>query len=134
MTLTRLLEKRSGRPSEQRSGIQTSYGWTDPSAIPPPGMGSGSTLQRAGVTVTQHTMLQVDVVFTALRIIDNNFIKMGDPRAYTEDLSGDNIPFWRFLAEQPALLTDTWGGRMFQYTGRSRSLWSMALFGETFWY
>lgn len=115
--------------------MQTSWpmgaGWTDPAAIPPPGL---FHMQRAGVVVTQHTLLQVDVVFTALRIISNNIIKLGNPRAYTEKLSNENIPYRVWEAEQPEILTDTWGGRMMQCTGHDRTVWSMALFGEAFWY
>jgi len=103
----------------------------DPSAIPPPGM---FNQQRAGVVVTQHTLLQVDVVFTCLRIISNNMIKLGNPRSYSEKLSDDNIPYRVWDAKQPEILTDTWGGRMMQCTGNDRTVWSMALFGECFWY
>ena len=131
--------------TEQRSGLQSSWGGMggypimDPAAIPPPGF---SNQQRAGVLVTQHSLLQVDVVFTALRIISNNIIKMGDLWAYRRDISPDNIPFRRFLPEQPGILTDTFGGgglggrggTMMQCTGRDRTVWSMALFGEAFWY
>lgn len=125
-------------PTETRS-YGTGYGWTDPSAIPPPGMGH---MQRAGVLVTEHTMLQVDVVFTALRILSNNIIKMGDLWAYTEVMSDDAIPYRKYLPERPAILSDTFGGgglggrggAMMQCTGRDRTVWSMALFGEAFWY
>ena len=115
------------------------YPIMDPAAVPPPGFGQQ---QRAGVLVTQHSLLQVDVVFTALRIISNNIIKMGDPWAYRESLSPDNIPYRQYLPEQPSVLTDTFGGggqggrggAMMQCTGRDRTIWSMALFGEAFWY
>jgi HK97 family phage portal protein len=108
------------------------YGWSDPAAIPPPGL---FNMSRAGVVVTQHTLLQVDVVFTALRIISTAILKMGDPRAYTLALSSpDNIPYRQYLAKQPGVLTDTWGGQLMQYDGRRRTIMSMALFGEAFWY
>jgi hypothetical protein len=53
----------------------TGYANADPSAIPPPGM---YHLQRAGVVVNAHTLLQVDVVYTSLRIISNNILRMGN--------------------------------------------------------
>jgi HK97 family phage portal protein len=118
-------------PSETRSAGWGGGAWLDPTAIPPPGFGQ---LQRAGVIVSEKSLLQVDVVFTALRIITTAILKMGDPRAYQEELSDDNIPFRRFLADQPEVLSDTFGGRLFQYDGRRRTLMSMALFGEAFWY
>ena len=74
------------------------------------------------------------MVFTCLRVISNNIVKMGNLHAYKEELSPDNIPYRVFQKTQPPLLTDTWGGRMMQSTGRDRSVWSMALFGECFWY
>lgn len=108
------------------------YAMVDPSAIPPPGF-NGQQM-RAGVLVNQKTLLQVDVCFTALRIISNNVIKLGNPRAYAEAFSEDNIPYRVWQAEQPDILTDTWGGRMMQCTGMDRTVWSMGLFGECFWY
>lgn len=84
--------------------------------------------------VSQHTALQVDVVFTALRVISNNIAKMGNLRAYQEQLSDDNVPYRVWLAKQPKLLIDTWGGRHFQYDGMTRTVWSMGLLGEAFWY
>jgi HK97 family phage portal protein len=135
MTVSRLRETRGAPPTETRaSGVQTSwpmgYGWSDPAAIPPPGL---QMMQRAGVIVTEQTMLQVDVVFTALRVITTSILTMGNLRAYTEELSADNIPYKQFKATQPPLLTDTWGG-LFQYDGMRRSIMSMALLGEVFWY
>jgi HK97 family phage portal protein len=115
--------------------MATSYpgGYTmiDPSAIPPPGVGHR---RMAGVTVTPHSLLQVDAVFTCLRITSNNIIKLGDPRSYTEKLSADNIPYKMWDASQPEILSDTWGGRMMQCTGMDRTIWSMGLFGEAWWY
>ena len=129
---------------EQR-GMGTGWGGMggypimDPAAIPPPGF---SNQQRAGVLVTQHSLLQVDVVFTALRIISNNIIKMGDLWAYREQATEDGIFYKKFLGSRPSILTDTFGGggmggragAMMQCTGRDRTVWSMALFGEAFWY
>ena len=93
-------------------------------------------MQRAGVQVTAHSLIGVDVVFTALRVISNNIIKLGNMRAYKESLTEDNFPYRKYLAKQPSLLTSTWGGprRMMQSTGWDRTIWSMALFGEVFWY
>lgn len=93
--------------------------------------------------VTPHTLLQVDVVYTALRVISNNILRMGDLRAYTpgwDDRIG--APYRKFLKKQPAILTDTFGGgtlggvggTLMQCTGRDRTIWSMGLFGEAFWY
>lgn len=137
MAATHVVATRHGnlRLPETRADTLTAwplgYGWQDPSAIPPPGLGQ---MQRAGVMVTAHTILQVDVVFTALRIISNNIVKMGCLRAYQEQLSGDNVPYRELLPEQPRLLTDMWGGRMLPCTGMDRTVWSMALFGEAFLY
>lgn len=140
MTLARLTEVRSsGLPVESRS-YGNGYGWMDPAAIPPPGL--GNMQQRAGVMVTEHTMLQVDVVFTALRILSNNVIKMGDLWAYTEVMSDEAIPYRKYLTERPEILTNTFGGgglggrggSMMQCTGMDRTIWSMALLGEAFWY
>lgn len=136
MTLVRLREQRAAAGAvEERSGLQTfpsGYNMVDPSAVPPPGaMGHH---QRAGVIVTAHSLMQVDVVFTALRVITTAILKMGDPRAYTEALTDDNVPYRKFTAKQPSILTDTFGGRMMQYDGRRRTIMSMGLFGEAFWY
>lgn len=121
-----VVEERSSAVSVQA----LTYGWNDPAAIPPPGL---QAMQRAGVLVTEDTMLQVDVVFTALRIITTAIIMMGDPRAHTMELAKDNQPYRVYLGDQPKLLTDTWGG-MYQYDGMRRTLMSMALLGEAFWY
>jgi HK97 family phage portal protein len=126
MTVARLREQRSGLMASYPNG----WGWSDPSAIPPPGMFS---MQRAGVPVTAKTSLQVDVVFTALRVLSNAIIKMGNPRAYTEAYTDDNWPYREWMNPQPAILQATWGN-MFQYDGMSRTVISMALFGEAFWY
>jgi hypothetical protein len=135
VTVTRLLEQRAAPEVEERANIPTSwpsgYNMIDPAAIPPPGM---THRQLAGVTITPHSLLQVDVVFTCLRIISNNIIKLGDARSYTEKLSADNIPYRVWDAGQPEILTSTWGGRMMQCTGMDRTVWSMGLFGEAWWY
>lgn len=118
---------------EQRSGMLSSWpnGWglSDPSAIPPPGMYS---MQRAGVPVTLHTSLQVDVVHTSLRVLSNAIIKMRDLRGYRWVTDKDGQPYRQWLKTQPAVLTSTFG-KMFQYDGRRRTVISMALFGEAFW-
>jgi HK97 family phage portal protein len=89
--------------------------------------------QRAGVPVTVHTALQVDSVYTALRVISNAIIKMGNPRAYQVDLDANNEPYRSWLPNQPGLLTNTWG-ELFQFDGMTRTVMSMGLFGEAFWY
>lgn len=137
MTLTRLRGNQTERRdspgvAEVRALSPYGYGLQDPSAIPPPGL---NQMSRAGVMVTPASLLQVDVVFTALRIIDNHVMRMGDVRAFTEKLWGeDNVNYRLFLEDQPAILTNTWGGRMTQSAGMSRTVWSMGLFGEAFWY
>lgn len=136
MAASHVVAGRTGdRVIESRASSMTSwpmgYGWNNPSAIPPPNLGQ---MSRAGVLVTQHTALQVDVVFTCLRIISNNIVRMGDPWAYTEALSDDNIPYKEYLADQPSLLTSTWGPRQTQSLGMDRTVWSMGLFGEFFWW
>ena len=134
MTLTRLREVRTQQLAERRSGMTgsygSSYGWMDPSAIPPPNMGS---MMRAGVSVNSHTALQVDVVFTSLRVISNAIIKMGQPRAYTEALTDDFEPYRVGLAVQPQILTRTFGPKVWNYDGKRRTIISLALFGEAFW-
>lgn len=113
------------------AGWPNGYGLQDPAAIPPPGM---YHQQRAGVPVNIHTALQVDSVFTALRVLVNAIIKLGDPRAYTHVLDAENRPYRAWLAEQPSILTNTWGPSMFQFDGQARSVISLGLFGEAFWY
>ena len=107
------------------------WGWSDPSAIPPPGL---YQQQRAGVPVTVHTSLQVDSVFTCLRVISNAVIKLGDPRAYTETVNNDNVPYRVWEKTQPSILTNTFGPYQMQYDGRRRTIMSLGLFGEAFWY
>lgn len=113
------------------AGYPNGYGLQDPAAIPPPGMYS---MQRAGVPVTVHTAMQVDSVFTALRVLSNAIIKLGSPRAYTEALDAENRPYRQWLADQPPILTQTYGPGCFQYDGTARTVISMGLFGEAFWY
>jgi HK97 family phage portal protein len=124
MTVRRLREERGSL-----SGSPNGWGMSDPAAIPPPGMYS---MQRAGVPVTAHTSMQVDVVFTALRVIRNAIIKMGDPRAYRVQVDPVNGPYRVWLNPQPNVLSNTWSSG-FQYDGMGRTVISMALFGEAFW-
>lgn len=126
MPIRRIMERRNGMMASWPNG----WGWNDPSAIPPPGL---FRQQRAGVPVTAHTALQVDTVFTSLRVISNSIIKMGPPRAYKWKFDKDNEPYRSFINPWPAVLTNTFGN-MFQYDGMSRTIVSMALFGEAFWY
>lgn len=134
MTVQRLREARASEATEQRAemlvGWPNGYGYNDPSAIPPPGL---YQTMRAGVPVTAHTSLQIDSVFTALRVISNAIIKMGSPRAYTESLTPDNEPYRNYLADQPPILTRTFGPNVMNYDGRRRTIISMGLFGEAFW-
>lgn len=87
--------------------------------------------------ITADTLLQLDVVFTSLRLITTAILRTGNLRAYEEKLSSDNIPYRRYLKKQPSLLTATFlgaNGKVYQYDGRRKTLMSMALFGEAFWY
>jgi len=132
-----LATTRGNKALETRSSIGGSwpngYGYTDFSAIPPPGLGD---MQRAGVLVTPHTLLQLDVVFTSLRMITTAILRTGNLRAYVEKLSSENIPYRKYCKKQPPLLTSTFGGfgKVYQYDGRRKTLMSMALFQEAFWY
>ena len=107
----------------------TGWGLNDPAAIPPPGL---YQQQRAGVPVTIHTSLQIDSVFTACRVLSNAVIKMGNPRGYTLKNDPNAVPYKQWLDPQPAILQNTWGN-MWQYDGMSRTVISMALYGEAFW-
>lgn len=95
-------------------------------------------MQRAGVPVTIHTSLQIDSVFTACRVLTNSIIKMGNLRGYTKELDNSNEPYKVWMASNPQLLEATWtdstGAMMWQYDGMTRTIMSMALFGEAFWY
>ncbi len=90
-------------------------------------------MQRAGVPVTIHTSLQIDSVFTACRVLTNSMIKMGNLRAYTKQLDSSNAPYKVWSPEAPPLLEHTWSDGMWQYDGMTRTIMSMALFGEAFW-
>jgi hypothetical protein len=90
-------------------------------------------MQRAGVPVNLHTSLQIDSVFTAMRVITNAITKMGNPRAFTWALDSQNEPYRQWLPEQPAILTNTWGGK-FQYDGMTRTVMSLGMLMEAFWY
>jgi HK97 family phage portal protein len=119
---------------ERRAGMwggSGSFDMVDPSAIPPPGLGS---MSKAGVLVTAHSLLGLDVVFTSLRLITNAILKMGDPYGYVEDYSDENVPYRKRQRGRPPILAETFGGVVFQYDGRRKTLMSMALFGEAFWY
>jgi HK97 family phage portal protein len=138
VTVSRLREQRTQEPVEERSSIGGSwsngYNYTDFSAVPPPGL---TAMSRAGVLVTPSTLLQLDVVFTSLRLITTAILRTGNLRAYEEKLSSENIPYRKYLKKQPSLLTSTFlgaNGKVYQYDGRRKTLMSMALFGESFWY
>lgn len=135
MTVQRLREQRIATPEvEERANMMSSYpngwGFNNPAAIPPPGM---YQLQRAGIPVTVHTSLQVDTVFTSLRVISNAIIKMGHARAYTEALTPDNEPYRVWQANQPSNLTCTFGPNVPFHLGQRQTVISMGLFGEAFW-
>lgn len=123
------------RPVRELRSIGGQYplgsGWNDPAAIPPPG---NWNQQRAGVMVTTKTALQVDSVFTSLRVITNAIIKMGNARAYNVAYDDWNQPYRQWLPAQPSILSNTWGGPKFQFDGTTRSVVSLGLFGECFWY
>lgn len=111
-------------------GQPNGWGWNDPAAIPPPGL---FTQTRAGVPVTPHTALQVGVVHRALEVIVNSILSMGDPQAFRLAADRDRRPYRQFLWPQPSVLTQTWGGG-WQTEGMTKTVISLALFGEFFWY
>lgn len=113
------------------AGWPNGWGWNDPAAIPPPGL---YNQQRAGVPVTVHTAMQIDAVYTALRVLSNAVIKLGCPRAFTEALDADNRPYRQWLAQQPPILSQTFGPSVFQFDGTARTVVSLGLYGEAFWY
>lgn len=113
------------------SNFPYGVGLLDPSAVPPPG---SNQIFRAGVPVTAHTALQTEAVFTAMRIITSSIIKLGDPRAYTTELSSENVPYRVWQKVQPPILYNTFGPGQFQFDGRRRTVMSMGLFGEAFWH
>ena len=125
--------RRIRNQAETRAGVMSSYpngwGFTDPAAIPPPGL---FQQQRSGVPVTPHTSMQVDAVFTAIRVITNAVIRMGNPRAYKWSYDKANRPYREWQANQPNILTSTWGPQ-WQFDGMARTVVSLALFGEAFW-
>jgi HK97 family phage portal protein len=104
-------------------------GWNDPSAVPPHGL---YNQRHAGVPVTPKTAMQVDTVITALRVLANGFINMGAPRAYTYAYDKFNRPYKQWCLPQPAVLSNTFGN-MYQFDGMTRTVISLALFGEAFW-
>lgn len=110
----------------------------DPSAIPPPG--TGINRNWAGVNVNEKTALQMDAVFTSLRIISNGVLELGNPYAYTEALDDTNWPYRKRLATQPAFLSNSFGmaptGNIEQpqYIGIEQTVFSMGLYGEGWWY
>lgn len=129
MTVRRI---RGGVPESRSAGLSSwpnGWGFTDPAAIPPPGL---FQMQRAGVPVTAHTSMQVDSVFTALRVISNSIIKMGNPMAYQLGQDKLNRQYREWVPNQPRILTNTFGP-MWQFDGMTRTVVSMALFGEAFW-
>ena len=58
---------------------------------------------------------------------------MGNPRAYRIALDDQNRPYKQWLRTQPTILTNTWGGQ-WQYDGQARTVVSLGLFGEAYWY
>lgn len=118
--------------AEFRSNMITTwsgYGWADPSAIPPPNLFNA---QHAGVVVTTKTAMQVDIVYTCLRVLTNGILKMGHPRAYTEGYDPDNQPYRQWLNPQPPVCRNAYGDK-FRFDGEAKSVISLALFGELFW-
>lgn len=132
-----LATSRGNKAVEERSSIGGSWasGWqsTDFSAIPPPGM---TETQRAGVLVTPETLLQLDVVYTSARLISNAILRTGNLRAYEEKLDKDNIPYRKYLKKQPQFLTNTFAGfgPVYQFDGRRKTVLSMMIFSEAWWY
>lgn len=121
-----MIRDASGNVVEVRSALGV-----DPAAIPPHGVDFGAS--RAGVVVSTKTALQVDSVFTALRVITNAVIKLGNPRGYTLGYDAQNQAYRKWLPSQPSILTNTFGD-LFQFDGQTRTVMSLGLFGEAFWY
>ena len=128
MTVNRIRENRTEYRAALNSAVPN-VGWNDPAAIPPHGL---FNQRHAGVPVTPKTALQVDTVFTALRVLANGFINMGDARSFTYDYDDDNRPFKVWDKPQPAILSNTFGD-MYQFDGMTRTIFSLALFGEAYW-
>ena len=94
-------------------------------------------------TPTHNTMMQLDSVFTSLRVLSNAFIKMGHPRGYTEALTKDNEPYRQWIETQPLILTNTFGlptrgytpenGRIFQYDGLGAASLLIGAGAGAFW-
>ena len=130
MTIRRMRDGGAEQRASMMASFPNGWGWTDPAAIPPPGL---YNMQRAGVPVTTHTSLQIDTVYTALRVLSNMVIKMGSPRSYTTGTDVANRHYREWQHPNAPLLENTWGN-MFQFDGMSRSVISLGLFGECFWY
>lgn len=109
-------------------------GYTDPAAIPPPNM--NSMAQHAGVAVTPTTSLQIDSVFTGLRVIANAIIDAGPPRPFKWALDKNNEPYrqWQDPAEYPVLTNPFAVPIKFPSDGTTRTVVSMGLLMEAFWY
>jgi HK97 family phage portal protein len=128
MTVNRIRENRA----EYRAALNTAMpnvGWNDPAAIPPHGL---FNQRHAGVPVTPKTALQVDTVFTALRVLANGFVNLGDPQSFTYGFDDDNRRYKIWDKPQPPVLTNTFGN-MYQFDGMTRTIISLGLFGEAWW-
>lgn len=128
MTARRLREQREEYRIALGSAMQN-VGWNDPAAIPPHGL---FNQRHAGVPVTPKTAMQVDTVFTALRVLANGFINMGNPRSFSYGFSEDNRPYKKWDKVQPPVLSNTFGDQ-YQFDGMTRTVLSLALFGEAWW-
>lgn len=144
MTLHRIRQSAAHAAEAERRNLAglapNGYALMDPAAIPPHGY---EHLSSAGVLVTPHSMICVDAVYTALRIISNNIIYMRNLRAYKNAWDKRiGAGYKVYQQNQPAILTNTFGGgklgglagSMMQTTGMDRTVWSMGLFGEAFWW
>jgi HK97 family phage portal protein len=124
---------RSGGRYESRAfNPSGSYAWNDSlqysGVVPPHGF---STLNKAGVSLTEQNVTQAAPVNRSIGIIANSMIWLRDPQPYTIAYDKDNYSYRAPVAPIPQLLMNTWGTKT-QSQGMTEVIYSMALFGEAF--
>jgi HK97 family phage portal protein len=131
--------------SEQRAVLPGGTDWSGlymTGAVPPHGW---DNVSKAGVPVTQKTVLGISTVQRCLLILRSAFDQMGPPRAYREASDKDNLPYQQYISKSdrqyPNLLTNPWGtspwGDNVPITfenGMAKTLVSLALWGKTWWH
>lgn len=123
---------------ERRSmmaGYPNGWGWSDPAAIPPPGIFS---MQHAGVPVTPHTALQVGAVHRCMAVLCNSVTSLGEPDGtlygYRYASDKDGRPYRAYMSPQPGFLGAPFGTPDMNIAGVTRMVISLGLFGEYFLY